>query len=205
MFALPDLPPVRRTVVARGFSPWKTGRFSLSRPAGRANIGHNARVMTTPNPIEPRPVEPADIPGIHALIAAIYADYDYVLDVEVEDAHLRDPGAYFRCTGGEFWVVSDAGRIVATGAALLHPDCGEIKSVYVHRAIRRRGWGRRLTNLALAHIRAAGRRRAILWSDTRFTEAHRLYEALGFRRTGRREIHCTNSFAEYGYELELPA
>ncbi|MBU0639444.1 MAG: GNAT family N-acetyltransferase [Planctomycetes bacterium] len=150
-----------------------------------------------------RPASAKDTPGIHELIAGIFADYAYVLDVEQEDPHLRAPGAHFRDRGGEFWVVEQDGRIRASGAVLLHPDSAELKSLYVHRSLRRQGWGRRLTLAAIEHARQAGRQRVILWSDTRFEEAHRLYESLGFLRTGERHIDCTNSFSEYGYELWL--
>jgi len=56
---------------------------------------------------------------------------------------------------------------------------------------------------AIDYARAAGKRRMILWSDTRFVEAHRLYESLGFRRTGQRELHDSNDTVEYGFEMEL--
>lgn len=157
----------------------------------------------TPGDAVVRPARPEDTPAIHALIARVFADYDYILDVVQEDAHLRDPGPYFRSSGGEFWVVEQDGRIIATCAVHLHPEAGELKSLYVAHEHRRRGWGRRLTQMTIEHARRAGRPRMFLWSDTRFVEAHRLYESLGFVRSGLREIRSTNSFSEYRYEREL--
>lgn len=150
-----------------------------------------------------RPATPEDTPRIHALIAEIFADYGYVLDAENEDKHLALPGPYFRANGGEFWVVEHDGAIIACVAVYLHEDAGELKSLYVRQDQRRQGWGRRLTELAMDHARNAGRTRMVLWSDVLFAPAHRLYESLGFQRTGVRHIKCTNTFSEYSYELGL--
>lgn len=153
--------------------------------------------------LEPRPITPEDTPGVHALIQRIFDDYDYVLDVENEDPHLKEPGPYFRAGGGQFWVIEHAGEIIATCAVFLREDAGELKSLYVDHRQRRQGLARMLTRKVIEHVRATGRRCVMLWSDTRFVEAHKLYESLGFTRGGQREIHATNDFAEYRYDLPL--
>lgn len=151
-----------------------------------------------------RPVADADTAGVHALIGAIFAEYGYTLDVEHEDPHLRDPGPHFRATGGEFWVLDHGGRVLGCCGALLHADAGELKAMYVAHEIRRQGWGRALCRVVFDHVRAADLRRVFLWSDTRFEDAHRLYERVGFVRTGRRDMAVTNVFSEYRYERSLP-
>ena len=150
-----------------------------------------------------RPAESADTPGIHALISEVYAEYGCILEVEREERHLIDPGPYFRSKGGQFWVVLSGDRIAATGAVMIHPDSAELKTLYVHPSIRRQGVARRLIAMAASHARAAGRNHMTLWSDTRFTSAHQLYESLGFRRTGYHELQDVNRSKEYGYEIEL--
>src|SRR5215471_13287326 len=43
--------------------------------------------------------------------------------------------------------------------------------------------------------------RLVLWSDTRFDLAHRLYERMGFRRTGERTLpEDVNDTREHGFE-----
>jgi N-acetylglutamate synthase-like GNAT family acetyltransferase len=148
-----------------------------------------------------RPTVPEDVPGILALIGEVYAEYDCVLNAEEDERHLLTPGPYFRSHGGEFWVVEESGLIRATVAVMLAEDAGELKSLYVHSSLRRQGWGRKLTMLAIAFARAGGRRKMILWSDTRFLDAHRLYRSLGFRETGVRDLHDSNNSVEYGFEL----
>jgi len=78
-----------------------------------------------------------------------------------------------------------------------------LKTLYVHPSLRRQGWGRKLTTLAIAYAQAAGKQKMILWSDTRFTDAHRLYRNLGFTEMGRRDLNDSNNSVEYGFEMPL--
>jgi N-acetylglutamate synthase-like GNAT family acetyltransferase len=150
-----------------------------------------------------RPTIPQDVPGILALIKAVYSEYGCVLDAEHEDTHLLNPGPYFRERGGDFWVVEEQGKVAATVALTLHNDAGEIRCLYVHRSLRRQGWGRRLSKMAMDLARRAGKRRMILWSDTRFVAAHALYRAMGFSQHDTRELHDSNNTVEYGFETAL--
>lgn len=51
---------------------------------------------------------------------------------------------------------------------------------------------------------AAGARRLMLWTDTRFTQAHAFYEALGFvRAPGTRALDDISRSVEYRYDLPL--
>ncbi len=147
-----------------------------------------------------RPTIPSDVASILSLIAEIFEEYDCKLDAENEDTHLLAPGPYFRASGGEFWVIEDEGAILATVAVALHDeDASELKSLYVHPSLRRHGWGRRLTQLAIDHARNAGCTRMILWSDTRFSDAHRLYQGMGFQKFGERDLHDSNNSREFGF------
>ncbi|HEX8142065.1 MAG TPA: GNAT family N-acetyltransferase [Pyrinomonadaceae bacterium] len=150
-----------------------------------------------------RPATRDDTRGIHSLIAEVYAEYDCTLDVEGDEPHLIEPEVYFRRSGGELWVVEDEGIVRASGAVYLHREAGELKTLYVHPSLRRQGWGRRLVLMAMEHARRAGKRRMILWSDTRFLDAHRLYMSMGFSQTGVRKLHDSNNSVEYGFVKAL--
>lgn len=150
-----------------------------------------------------RPVMKEDVPSILRLIEEVYAEYGCKLDAENEEPHLLDPVAYFRAGGGEFWVVVEEETIRATVAVMLHAETSELKSLYVHHSLRRHGWGRRLTELAIEHARQHDRDAMFLWSDTRFAAAHRLYRSLGFHQSGYRELNDSNNSKEYGFELQF--
>lgn len=161
--------------------------------------------MTLKLPVMPqiRPARPEDTPGVLALVAEVYREYDCVLDAENEEPHLLAPGAYFRQSGGEFWVVEEAGVVRATAAVFLHREAAELKTLYVHPSLRRQGWGRRLVLGAIDHARGAGKSSMVLWTDTRFLDAHRLYRSLGFREYGERLLHDSNNTKEYGFTKSL--
>ncbi len=150
-----------------------------------------------------RPTHPDDVPAILALIAEVYGEYDCHLDT-ADEPHWLDPGPYFRKHGGEFWVVELDGLVRATAAVKLHPDAGEVKCLYVHRSLRGRGWGKRLTELTMDFARAAGKTKMILWSDTRFLHAHALYRAMGFTQLPEtRDLNDSNNSVEYAFEKGL--
>lgn len=151
---------------------------------------------------EVRPARQDDVPEILALVREVYAEYGQRLNTEEEPWWLT-PVSSFRDPGGEFWVVVENGVIHATAAVKLDGDHGELKCLYVHASLRRLGWGRRLTEMAMQHAERAGKKRFLLWSDTRFEKAHRLYDRMGFRQTGFRDLHDSNDTKEFGFEIDL--
>jgi len=150
-----------------------------------------------------RPARDDDSDGVIALIASCYAEYPpNVLDVDGEEPELRAPASRFE----RFWVVEAAdGRIVGSVAAQrAGPATMELKKYYVAADQRGGGWGRRLAEQVEAHAREQGCTLLELWSDTRFDLGHRVYEALGYRRSGRsRELHDLSQTTEWHFTKEL--
>lgn len=145
-----------------------------------------------------------DVPQIVKLIGDIWAEYNCVLNTATEEKYLLAPDNYFHTRDGEFWVVVESGQIVATVAVMMNdPETAELKSLYVHKENRRRGLGERLTKMTLDFSREKGARRMLLWSDTRFIKAHRLYERIGFERFGQRELDDLNNSVEFGFQIRL--
>ena len=107
--------------------------------------------------------------------------------------------------GGDFWVAEASGQVVGSvGYRPLQNGSVELLKLYVARATRGQGLGRRLIALVKAAARAAGASHIELWTDTRFTAAHRLYEHLGFTRSpGTRQLDDLSRSVEYHYRLEL--
>lgn len=160
-----------------------------------------------------RPARDADGDAIAALIAAAFAEYEgCVFDRAAEFPELDSIASHFAARGGTIWV-AEAGEGVIGSMALAPtrdadaPPSGlEIFKVYVARAARRRGVARALFERALATAEAAGAPEIRLWTDTRFTDAHRFYERCGFVRHGSaRECHDLSATWEYSYRLPLGA
>lgn len=130
-----------------------------------------------------RPVRDEDGPGVIALIAAAYAEYPgCLLDVDRECPDLRAPASSLKERGGAFWVAERPDGIVGCIGYRPAHEGVELVRLYVGKAARRQGLGSRLVGLVEAVAGERGARHIVLWSDTRFADAHRLYERLGFHR-----------------------
>lgn len=143
-----------------------------------------------------------DSEGVIRLVAEVFAEYPgCVLDVEAEEPELLAPAASF----DRFWVLEAEGEVVGTCACAVHERDGEtvveLKKMYLRRDLRGQGHAERLAAKVEERAREAGATRIALWSDTRFTRAHRFYEKLGWVRTGRtRDLHDLSNTTEYHYE-----
>ena len=135
-----------------------------------------------------RPGRDGDAEGFIALIGAAWAEYPgCVLDVDGELPELRALATHFAAAGGALWAAERGdGRVVGMVGArpLREDDAFEICRMYVAAGERGSGLAHRLLEKAEAHARAAGARRLVLWTDTRFDRAHRFYERRGYVRQG---------------------
>jgi putative acetyltransferase len=154
-----------------------------------------------------RPVVDSDRQDLFGLIAICYADYPgCFVDPHDDLPDLRAPGTSYERTGGAFWAVEDErGRVCACVAVDL-PEEGtaELHRLYVRPGQRGQGLGSRLVRRAEAHARSKGASRMVLWSDTRFVTAHRLYARLGYEQAeGQRQLADISQSVEYGFEKTL--
>ncbi|HYF56846.1 MAG TPA: GNAT family N-acetyltransferase [Salinarimonas sp.] len=155
-----------------------------------------------------RPVRDDDAQDLYGLLTLCFADYPGCFtDPHGDLPDLRAPAtAIARKPGGAYWVVEDArGRVGACVAVdVPEPGTAELHRLYVRPDLRRRGLAERLTRLAEDHAAAVGARCLVLWSDTRFTDAHRLYERLGYVRGPRsRDLGDVSNSVEYFFEKAI--
>lgn len=154
-----------------------------------------------------RLAEDRDGPALIALVDAIYRDYPgCILLVDEEEPELRSPGTAYS-PDGVWWVVERAGRLVASAA--LRPSAyrageAELRKLYVDPATRGKGLGAALVRLTESEALRRGYRRMHLWTDTRFGEAHRLYERLGWHRQPlTRMLDDASLTSEFEYRKRL--
>jgi GNAT superfamily N-acetyltransferase len=129
----------------------------------------------------------SDAAGFITLIRDCWAEYPgCVFDLDGELPELRALASYFAAQDGALWVAEVAGAVVGMAAA--HPLPGtsdwEICRVYVAASQRGTGLAVALMEAAESHAQEAGAEMIRLWSDTRFTRAHRFYAKLGYVRQG---------------------
>ncbi len=142
------------------------------------------------------------MPGVVALIGRVYAEYGFVWDPRVEVPDLFEFEAHYAPPRGGFFVVRGDETIVGSvGVERLDERRAEVHRLYLDADRRGAGIGRALMDAVLAWCRAGDIAHVILWSDTRFDLAHRLYVRMGFARTGERTIvGDVNGSREYCFE-----
>ena len=148
------------------------------------------------------PAHAPDVPGVIDLIARVFAEYRFVWDPLTEVPDLLAFDRHYRGPRGAFFVVRRKGRVV--GSVGVERDAGataELHRLYLDADLRGQGRGRALVEAVLGWCRASGIAHLVLWSDTRFDQAHALYERMGFHQTGERVIPGdVNNTREFGYE-----
>ncbi len=153
-----------------------------------------------------RPITDADAAGLQTLVAGCFAAYDgAVLELDGLDAWMRQPATALAAKGAHVWVVPGVGAsLAASGGWQPAGERLEVKTMYTSVLHRRQGYAAALLGLVLRAGREQGRQ-VELWTDTRFTGAHRLYERAGFRRLpGTRPLHDLSGTTEHHYLLEPP-
>jgi GNAT superfamily N-acetyltransferase len=145
---------------------------------------------------------PADIHGVIALIGRVFAEYGFVFDAAVEVPDLHSFAVHYAPPFGAFYVVrKDATVVGSVGVERFDAETAELHRLYLDAEWRGRGLGRALVEAVLDWCRAQRVPRLVLWSDTRFDLAHRLYGRMGFHRTGERVLpEDVNDTREHGFE-----
>ncbi|HEU5059432.1 MAG TPA: GNAT family N-acetyltransferase, partial [Kofleriaceae bacterium] len=86
---------------------------------------------------------------------------------------------------GALWVLRRAGKPVAMTALNARlPECVQVGGVFTPPELRGRGYGGAVVAGQLVDVRAAGARRAVLFTETENRAARRAYERIGFVRVG---------------------
>ncbi|MDJ1157174.1 GNAT family N-acetyltransferase [Chelatococcus sp. SYSU_G07232] len=154
-----------------------------------------------------RAVRDEDAQDLFGLLALCFAEYPgCFVDPHGDLPDLVRPATAFAERRGAFWVVEDRRGRAGACVAVDFPQAGaaELHRLYVRSDMRRQGLGGRLVGLVEDHARGCGAERMFFWSDTRFNDAHRLYEKLGYVR-GReiRDLGDISNSREFFFEKAL--
>ncbi|MCY3559507.1 MAG: GNAT family N-acetyltransferase [Chloroflexi bacterium] len=146
-------------------------------------------------------------PEVIELIHRVFDEYGFIWDPEDEfwDLLSEEHAFPYRSPIGAFWVMRDKSDAVVGSIAANRIDgpTVELHRLYLDAHLRGQGLGRRLFETAVAWAREHGAGRIELWSDTRFEDAHRLYERLGYVKSDTRKLNDVNQTVEFKYERDL--
>lgn len=146
-----------------------------------------------------------DAAAVVGLIGRVFQEYGWIWDPPREVPDLLAFEAHYVEPRGGFWVVVDRGRVVGSaGVERLEAGVAELHRLYLAPERRGQGLGEALIDQVVDWCRARSIGRLVLWSDTRFEHAHRLYLRLGFRQHGERTlVGDVNDSREYGFRRDL--
>ncbi len=181
-----------------------------------------------------RPAEPADIPHLIRIIKDAFASYELVMDPEYEVPDFLSLRQTYDFRRKHLLTALWDGEIAGCGALTIEGKTAWLSRIYVHARFRKKGIGtniiEQLIGIARQYRSDDSRfsggpkdRSAVksmpdsvqdpsrpsstveLWSDTRFTDAHRLYLRLGFRQSGRERVlpNDPNYTVEYHFIRNL--
>ena len=144
----------------------------------------------------------ADAPGVIDLIGRVFVEYGWIWEPATEVPDLLRWAPHYEPPRGAFFVVREGVRVVGSvGVDRVGDGTAELHRLYLDPALRGRGLGNALVETVLGWCRDSGVMRLVLWSDTRFAHAHRLYLRHGFRQTGERVLpEDINQTREYHFE-----
>lgn len=146
-----------------------------------------------------RPATNADCEPVRSLVFTVLGEYGLKSDPRCTDADLDDIEQSYLARGGTFYVLEDQdGSIIGSyGLYPTEPGACELRKMYLHRAYRGKGLGRRLLEDALSHAKQSGFRRITLETASVLKEAIRLYESYGFKpfRAGHLSCRCDQAYA----------
>ncbi len=137
-----------------------------------------------------------DSPAVAAVVRAVYDEFGFTWDEAGYHADLRDVEALYAA----FFVAETDDRIVGTAGLTA---AGSLERLYVLQGSRGSGAGSALLTAVVDEARRRGQDRLEIWSDKRFTDAHRLYERHGARVVGERVHDDPDSSHEWGLVLDL--
>lgn len=142
--------------------------------------------------------------GPAKVVEAVFREHGFTWEPEGYHLDVIRPEEGYPPPDAFFAVAVEGGRVVGTIGGSREGGLAELKRMYVLSGARGRGVGRALGERFLSWAREARCAKAVLWSDKRFTAAHRLYERLGFRVTGERICEPDpDKSAEWGLTLDL--
>ena len=168
-----------------------------------------------PDGFEIRDADDSDSDGVIALYTACWGEHDgMVLDTAGEMVHLNHVGSHYERAGGAAWVAKRAlaapGAGGVVGSVAWRPIADELgermelQMLYVMPDARRRGLASYLVRMVEGHMRDRGVEVLDLWSDVRFTDAHRLYRSLGWQQLAEtRFVDDLSNSTEFHFRKRL--
>lgn len=152
---------------------------------------------------------PNDIPSLSKIIENVFREYSWVYIEKDEVPDFVDFRRHYENDGkARLFTVELEGTpktvIIGCIALKFNSEGPYLSRVYLEKAYRGLGLGKWMTNFVIDIARNEGHQTVHLWTDTRFLDAHAMYNRIGFERTtDLRSLHDVNTSFEFKMVLNL--
>jgi putative acetyltransferase len=153
--------------------------------------------------LKTRLVRAADSETICDILAEVFDEYGMTFDPEGFDRDVADPIAHYPGPDAAFWVIETERGVVGCVGVHAEAEHSVLHRLYISPSVRGRGVGSLLCDQAESWSLARGLARMELWSDVRFTDAHRLYWKRGYQIFSSRVLADPDRSVEFGMERDL--
>ncbi|MEX0928772.1 MAG: GNAT family N-acetyltransferase [Balneolales bacterium] len=151
-----------------------------------------------------REAQQDDIPELAGIIKDVFEEYGFLFHYQTELPDFVGFDSFYRNSSNSLFVVEHEDVLAGCGALKLESGEGVITRVYLRKKFRGKGLGKKLVCHLIDTAKSAGASSVVLWTDTRFTVAHRLYTSLGFSPGDRqRRLGDINDTTEIYFEMNL--
>ena len=107
-----------------------------------------------------------------------------LLDVDNASPELKYIYTYFRRQRGKFWVIENKNKIIGCmGYLPSKKNEIEIHKLYIDQKFRRKGLAKHLVQKVENIAMRENKSKVILWTDTRFKEAHKMYLKMDYEKS----------------------
>ena len=147
-----------------------------------------------------------DSDKIIKLIRKCFKDYkNCYLDVENDSPELKRIFTYFKSKKGKFWIYLNRDKVIGCMGYLPHQKNEiEIHKLYIDQKFRKRGLARKLMMKVEKIAKKTQKKKIILWTDTRFKEAHAMYKKLTYKKLAKtRKLNDISNTTEYYFEKKI--
>ena len=147
-----------------------------------------------------------DSEQIIKLIRKCFKDYqNCLLDVDNDSPELKYIYSYFHRQRGKFWVVEDKNKIIGCmGYLPSKKNEIEIHKLYIDQKFRRKGLAKHLVQKVENIAVRENKSKVILWTDTRFKEAHKMYLKMDYEKSkNTRRLYDISGTVEYNFIKNL--
>ena len=147
-----------------------------------------------------------DSDQIIKLIRKCFKDYqNCLLDVDNDSPELKYIYTYFRRQRGKFWVIENKNKIIGCmGYLPSKKNEIEIHKLYIDQKFRRKGLAKHLVKKVENIAVRENKSKVILWTDTRFKEAHKMYLKMDYEKSKKtRRLYDISGTVEYNFVKNL--